>query len=88
MVRILQSGGIDPARLARLARMERAEGVLHWLCLGTPDSERNKAFEAAAEPFATPPRGWRPLDLRYDFGRLIRRPFRMNEARWNRPGAS
>jgi hypothetical protein len=74
VVRIAQSGKIDPARLARLARMERADGVLHWLFRGVPEVERTAAFLRVAAAFAAPPRGYRPPRYRYDFGRLVRRP--------------
>lgn len=88
VLRILQTGMVDGPRLARLARMERAEGVLHWLCAGVPAAERNPAFEEIAACFALVPRGWRELRLTYDFGRLLRRPFRLEEASWNRSSAS
>lgn len=88
ILRILQSGRVNGARLHRLARMERAEGVLHWLCAGVPESERTPPFEAIAALFAEPPRGYQPPAYRYDFARLVRRPFRQSEAPWNRSRGS
>lgn len=81
VLRILQSGRVDPRRLLLLAKRERASVVLYWLISLVPDSERNPAFERIAEHFLQPPRGYRPLDYRYDAGRLRRRPLEV-EARW------
>jgi len=91
VLRLLQSGRLDGARLARLARLERlerADCVLHWLCAHVPDVERSPAFLLVEAYFRTPPRGYRPPSYDYDFRRLVRRPFRASEARWNLPRAS
>lgn len=83
VVRILQSGGVDPARLALLARRERADHVLAWLLARVPAEERTVPVEEIARVLGTP-RGHRPPDMAYDANRLIRRPFRSAEAPWTR----
>jgi hypothetical protein len=83
VVRILQSGRVDPARLALRARRERADFVLHWLLRIVPPEERNDALEHVAKSFLQPPRGLREHDFRYDPRRLVRRPFR-RDASWPR----
>lgn len=77
VLRILQSGAVDPGHLAILARRERADHVLHWLCALVPDPERIGSFPAVAEAFRNQPRGYRPPDLRYDAGRLVKRGARI-----------
>lgn len=81
VLRILQSGQLDERRLAWLARRERADFVLHWFMALVPEGERNEAFLRVARRFRDPPRGYRPLDYRYDPARLKYRPLRM-EAGW------
>lgn len=76
IVRIAQAGVLDPGRLAALARRERAEGVLHWLFAGVPEVERTAKFELVAAAFREPPRGYRVPEYRYEFSRLIRKPYR------------
>jgi hypothetical protein len=83
VVRILQSGAVDPTELAELARRERADVVLAWLLQQVPEVERNEAIDAVKAALR-PPRGQRPPNFRYDPGRLVRRPFRSEEARWTR----
>ena len=88
VVRILQSGRVDPMRLAFLARRERADAVLAWLLDKVPPAERTDPVTAIALQVSHP-RGPRAPDLRYDANRLIRRPFRSSEAAWTRrPGSS
>lgn len=87
VLRIFQSGRVDAVRLARLARMERAEGVIYWVLRSLPDVERTAAVDEVAAHFATEPRGYRGVDYHYDFGRLIKRPY-IQGAAWTRPPAS
>lgn len=76
IVRILQAGVVDPDRLRRLARRERADFVLHWLLVQVPGEERTPPLERVAAEFREPPRGYRPPRFRWDPRRLIRRPAR------------
>lgn len=88
VLRILQSGKVAPDRLAALARRERAEHLLAWLLERVPDPERTPEVVAIAQAIGTP-RGYRPPAMDYDASRLVRRPFRMTEARWiRRPESS
>lgn len=83
VLRILQSGRVDPARLALLARRERADHVLVWLLGRVPAPERNASLDAVATALGTP-RGHRPPRMEYDANRLLRRPHRSAEAPWTR----
>jgi hypothetical protein len=83
VLRILQSGRVDPTNLALLARRERADHVLVWLLAGVPAVERNPAIDAVASTMGCP-RGHRPPRFDYDMNRLLRRPFRREEAPWTR----
>lgn len=77
VVRILQSGRCDPARLVFFAKRELALAALRWVVSLVPEPERNDAIrnvEAALE--RTPPRGERTPRLNYSTDRLVRRPFR------------
>lgn len=74
VLRILQSGRVDPRHLAWLARKERADAVLHWFLDLVPAPERTRELDTIATLFAEPPRGYRPPDYDYDPQRLIRRP--------------
>lgn len=74
VLRILQSGRIDTKLLLLLSKRERAEPMLYWLLQRIPAEERNEAIEQLRRCFATPPRGYRPVDYDYDSRRLIRRP--------------
>jgi hypothetical protein len=76
VLRILQSGKVDAARLLALARREMATPVLWWLLEVTPASERSAPVEELRSAFAGPPRGYRALDFDYDSQRLVRRPYR------------
>jgi hypothetical protein len=82
IVRALQRGPFDGRRLARLARMERAEVVLAWLLRGTPQPERTAPLEALA--VLLNPRCTRAPNLRYDFDRLLKRPATREDG-WRRP---
>lgn len=72
IIRALQKGPIDAARLARLARQEQAEALLAWLLRGLPETEHTPGTRELATRLS--PRGTRDLDYRYDFERLRRRP--------------
>ncbi|MFZ5471033.1 MAG: hypothetical protein ACOZIN_16525 [Myxococcota bacterium] len=74
IVRLLQSGQLDTDRLRLLAKRERAEPMLHWLLTRIPPEERNPSIEKLRALFASPPRGYRPIQYDYDASRLIRRP--------------
>jgi hypothetical protein len=82
IVRALQRGPVDARKLARLARLERAEVLLAWLLSGVPSSELTTELAGMAELIH--PRERRPPDIRYDFDRLIRRPATRENA-WRRP---
>jgi hypothetical protein len=77
VVRILQSGRVNPPRLAWMARKERAHFVLFWLLSIVPTEERNQALEAVAAQFCNTPRGYREPRYRYDPRRLVRRQARV-----------
>lgn len=82
VVRTIQRGPIDVRRLARLARQERAEGLLAWLLEGLPAEEATDTTRALRA--ALHPRDARAPDVRYDFERLRRRPA-SKERLWRRP---
>lgn len=84
VLRMLQSGRLEPGRLHLLARRERAAPLLYWLLQITPNPERNAAVERLSAAFSKPPRGFRPPKYRYDPRRLIRRPATREEL-WKRP---
>lgn len=74
VVRMLQSGAINPARLLFLARRERALGVLAWLTGLIPDEERSQPIVDLEERLRRdPPRDRRRPNIRYDPRRLGRR---------------
>ena len=73
LVRLFQSGTVDPERLAFLARREGATRVLHWLFSIVPDEQRTPELQAVADRFQKPPRGYRGTDFLYDPGRLLRK---------------
>jgi hypothetical protein len=79
IIRALQKGPFDPATLARLAKLERADALLAWLLRGLPATERSPVLERLAALLH--PRDPRDLDVRYDFTRLLRRPA-TREAQW------
>ena len=88
VLRILQSGKVDAGSLAALSRRERADHVLAWLLERIPTTERTSDVDAVAKAVGHP-RGHRPPVMDYDAARLVRRPFRMAEARWiRRPESS
>lgn len=75
VVRILQSGEIEPARLVFGARREYALSNLKWLVDRIPAPERTDDVERVASALhARPPRAPRPPSVRYDPSRLLRRP--------------
>lgn len=75
VVRMLQSGQVDPDRLLFLARREIATGVLAWLVDLVPAAERNEHLERLGAMLRRhPPRHARPPNVRYDPRRLVRRP--------------
>jgi hypothetical protein len=82
IVRALQQGPVDARKLARLARLERAEVLLAWLLNGLPSSERTAELTELAALLH--PRDGRAPDIRYDFERLVRRPATREHA-WRRP---
>jgi len=82
VVRAIQTGTLNLARLSRLATMERADVLLAWLMQGVPAPERNEPIEALTAMLR--PRGALPK-MDYDFSRLIRQPAQ-REHGWRRPG--
>ena len=72
VVRILQSGQLDAAKLAFRARRERADIALTWVLELIPESERTTATRLIAGSLQ-PPRGASSVRFNYDAGRLIRR---------------
>lgn len=73
ITRVLQSGELDPKKLAFRARRERADIGLAWLLQLVPASERNAAL-VAVETALRPPRGQPQVRFNYDPQRLVRRP--------------
>jgi hypothetical protein len=74
VVRVLQSGRVDPERLLLLARRERALPALAWVLDLVPEPERNEAILDLAERIRrNPPRDPRRPEIRYDARRLLRR---------------
>lgn len=86
VVRILQSGNLSATKLFIRSRREAAEPALYWLLHQIPPEEQNAAIEALLAQVPQP-RGYRPLDYRYDAQRLIRRPARKNDL-WRKPPRS
>lgn len=82
IVRALQKGPFSPGKLARLAKLERGEVLLAWLLAGLPEQERTPELEALAKLIC--PRDRRPPSIRYDFGRLNKRPA-SSEHLWRHP---
>lgn len=74
VVRMVQSGRLQPERLLFRARRERATGPIYWLLHLVPESERSEPLLTLLHKLDAPPRGYRPLDYRYDPDRLVRRP--------------
>jgi hypothetical protein len=66
VLRVLHSSDVSASRLHLAARRERVDHVLHWLVSLVPPSEWTSAFERVAATFATPPRGYRGVDWRYE----------------------
>ena len=73
VVRMLQSGLLDAAKLAFRARRERADVALSWVLHLVPASEQNPAVAAVAASLR-PPRSGAHIDFNYDAQRLVRRP--------------
>ena len=73
VVRILQSGQVDAAKLAFHARRERADIALTWVLELLPEPERTAETRLIAASLR-PPRGGSPVRFNSDAGRLIRRP--------------
>ncbi len=74
VLRMLQSGQLEPLRVWLEAKKERADHTLYWLLERVPEEERNAAVEAVRAAHPAPPRGYRPLPISYDPSRLIKRP--------------
>lgn len=74
VLRMIQRGEMSATRLWLEARKERADSVLFWLVERVPAEERSAEVERVAAAQPLPPRGYRPLPIRYDAGRLLRRP--------------
>lgn len=74
VVRVLQSGRVDPEHLLLLARRERALPALAWALDLIPPPERNEAILDLEERMRrNPPRDPRRPRIRYDARRLLRR---------------
>ena len=73
ITRVLQSGAVDPAKLAFRARRERADVGLAWVLNLVPASEQTAPLVAVARALR-PPRGHADVRFNYDPQRLIRRP--------------
>ncbi|MCC7385842.1 MAG: hypothetical protein IT384_28595 [Deltaproteobacteria bacterium] len=74
IVRILQSGQLDPTRLWLRARRERADACLAWVLDLVPEPERNVAVrEIAAALEVHSPRQTRRPRFHYAPERLVRR---------------
>lgn len=84
VLRILQSGRCDPRVLLLRARREGAAPALFWPLELVPEGEANDAVRDLRRAFPGPPRGYRPLDYRYDPRRLIRRPATAEDL-WRKP---
>jgi len=74
VLRMLQSGRIDNAKLRWWMRKERSHCALYWLWSLVPPSEMNDALRALAPLFVHPPRGYQGNAFVYDPSRLKRRP--------------
>lgn len=73
IVRMLQSGRLDPARLWLGARREKADSVLAWVLGLIPEQEQNEAVQAIQVVVdAHPVRDTRRPTVRYDPKRLLR----------------
>lgn len=79
VLRILQSGDVEPGKLVLRARRERAVAGLHWILQMVPEGERTEAVVAVERALGGEPRGYRPPDYDYDPRRLIRRRFSKDE---------
>lgn len=78
VVRILQSGRCEAARLVFFAKREYALAALRWIIDLVPETERNEAIREVEAALAdTPPRGERQPRIDYSPARLVRRPFRL-----------
>ncbi|MDX2010053.1 MAG: hypothetical protein SFW67_07685 [Myxococcaceae bacterium] len=73
VVRMLQSGRLDPLRLASLARRERGDVMLAWLLARVPRTEWGPALEAVTQALR-PPGHLGPVTVVWDASRLVRRP--------------
>lgn len=74
VLRILQSGRHDPARLVLACRRERALDTLCWLLEQIPETERTEPVRVLETVVrAAPPRAPRPPRIRFDPRRLERR---------------
>ncbi len=73
VVRVLQSGQIDPVRLHLLARQELALSNLAWVVDLIPAPERNAHIKGISSAIAVrPPRRRTTPAMRYDPRRLLR----------------
>ena len=73
VVRVLQSGQLDAARLAFRARRERADIALAWVLSLVPEGEGNTPLDSIAKLLRVP-RGGAQIRFNYDSQRLVRRP--------------
>jgi hypothetical protein len=73
VVRMLQSGQFDGAKLAFRARRERADVALAWVLSLVPPEEQNESLAAVSRALR-PPRGFAQVNFNYDPQRLVRRP--------------
>ncbi len=74
VVRMLQSGRLDSAKVQRLAHMERADALLHFLLAGLPESEHTAPIAELDDLARRAPRGYRGVSVQYDLARLVKRP--------------
>lgn len=82
IVRALQKGPVDVARLVRLAKQEQAEPLLSWLLRNLPETEHTPTTRELLARLS--PRGVGEVSYRYDFDRLRRRPA-TREHLWRTP---
>lgn len=73
VLRIVQSGTLDLVRLSFRARRERADRALFWLLGVVPTAERTAPVLDLVERLSQP-RGFHPIEYRFDPDRLVRRP--------------
>jgi hypothetical protein len=72
VLRLLQSASLNVETLLLRARREGAMPTLFWLLEQVPAEECTPPVRALRARIPGPPRGYTPLDFRYDSRRLIR----------------